>query len=104
MINNLLFEVNEFIKADPSLLADKHQPFKMLIGVNAFLQIIAGSGHFIVNQAVRPKATLETQALEPLESNQLLNVRYARYCSEEESELTLTTNPVWLTSLSKFGI
>ena len=103
MPSKLSFEVNKFINADPSLLVDKHQLFKVRNTVNAILQIITGSGHFIVNQAVRPKATLETQAFAPRETRHLLKGTYARYPSAENG-VALTTNPVWLTSLSEFSI
>ena len=63
MHSKLSFEVNKFINADPSLLVDKHQLFKVLNAVNAILQIITGSGHCIVNQAVKPKATLKPKHL-----------------------------------------
>src|SRR6218665_478032 len=100
MPSNISFEVNIFINADPPLLADMHQLFKVHNAVNAILQIITGSGHSIVNQAVRPKATLVAQAFEPRESTQLLKAPYARYPSEQ-IELALTTNPDWLPPLSK---
>src|SRR6218665_2271731 len=93
------FEVNKFIRADPSFLVGKHQLFKVRNAVNAILQIITRSGHFIVNQAVRPKATLETQAFAPRETRQLLKGPYARY-PYAENEVAITTNPVWLTSLN----
>src|SRR6218665_700839 len=98
LITNLSFEVNKSINKDPSLLADKHQLFKVCIDVNAILQIITDSGHFIVNNAVRPKDEFAIQAL-----LRLLKAPYARF-SFEEIELALTTNPVSLTSLYKFGI
>jgi len=43
---NLSFDLNKSIYTDPSLLADKHQLFKVLIAVNAILQITTGWGHF----------------------------------------------------------
>src|SRR6218665_612157 len=94
----LSFEVNKSINKDPSLLADKHQLFKVCTDVNAILQISTGSGHFIVNQAVRHKDEFAIQAL-----LRVLKAPYARF-SFEEIELALTTNPASLTSLSKFGI
>src|SRR6218665_1691835 len=64
------------------------------IDVNSILQIITGSGHFIINHAVRPKDEFAIQAL-----LSVLKAPYARF-SFEEIELALTTNPVSLTSLS----
>src|SRR6218665_3887917 len=92
---NLSFDLNKSIYKEPFLLADKHQLFKVLSDV---LQMIIGSGHFIVNQAVRHKEEFATQAL-----LRVLKAPYTRF-SFEEIELALTTNPVSLTSLSKFGI
>src|SRR6218665_1765917 len=93
---NLSFDLNKSIYTDPSLLADKLQLFKVLIAVNAILQTITGSGHFIVNQPVRSE--FATQAI-----LRVLKAPYARY-SSAVNEMALTTNPVSLTSLSKFGM
>src|SRR6218665_2718463 len=95
---NLSIEVNKSLNKNPSLLADKHQLFKVCVAVNAILQMIIGSGHFIVNQADRSKDEFAIQAF-----SRVLKAPYARFLSEL-IELALTTNPAWLTSLSKFGM
>src|SRR6218665_2260738 len=98
LITNLSFEVNKSINEDPSLLADKHQLFKVSIGFNAILQMIIGSGHFIVNHADRSKDEFAIQAFA-----RILKSPYARFLSKLIG-LALTTNPVALTSLSNSGI
>src|SRR6218665_3188000 len=98
LITSLSVDLNKSINEDPSLLADKHQLFKVCIGFSAILQIITGSLHFIVNQADWSKDEFAIQAF-----SRVLKAPYARF-SFEEIELALTTNPVWLTSLSKFGM